>query len=221
MKTGKRWILPCAFLALFLLLILLLKTVDVAPIGPEGTAVGLSRINGAARERLPFRPAVYAVTEALGALALLTCLAFALLGLCQLVRRKSLFRVDRALFLLAGLYVLTLLAYVLFEKAALNFRPVILPGAAEPEPSFPSSHTVLSCVAFGSAVLLIPGYIRDPRAGDALRALFISAMILLVMGRLFSGAHWLTDILGGILLSCALLSAFSRLLDAPRPGSGE
>ncbi len=213
MRQKKNAVLSCAFLTLFLLLIALLHAVDVAPIGPEGTEIGLSRLNGAVRDLLPFRPGIYAVTEFLGILALCVCTAFAVLGFSQLLRRKSLLRVDRELFLLAGLYVLVLAVYVFFEKAVVNYRPFILPNEASPESSFPSSHTVLACVSFGSAFLLIPKYIGNARLSDALRALSASAMIVLVLGRLLSGTHWLTDILGGALLSAALLCAFSAALN--------
>ena len=161
MRQKKNAVLSCAFLTLFLLLIALLHAVDVAPIGPEGTEIGLSRLNGAVRDLLPFRPGIYAVTEFLGILALCVCTAFAVLGFSQLLRRKSLLRVDRELFLLAGLYVLVLAVYVFFEKAVVNYRRFILTNEASPESSFPSSHTVLAVCVFVTAAYelrrLFPG----------------------------------------------------------------
>lgn len=209
MNVKKQGIFIVVTFLLFLILIFLLLTFDVAPIGPEGTQIGLSHLNSIVRDLIGFHPTVYMVTEAFGILALLVCIAFAYLGCYQLIRRHSFRAVDRHLFLLAILYAIVLFLYVFFEKVIINYRPFVLPGEAGPEPSFPSSHTILACIAFGSAFLLIPKYIKNRCLSDVLRALSASAAILLVLGRFFSGAHWFTDIIGGILLSVTLLSFFS------------
>ena len=194
---------------LFVLLILVVRLVDVAPIGPEGTAIGLSHINRAVHERTGVNLAWYAITDALGYAAILVALLFAAVGLLQLIRRRSLLRVDRELLTLAGLYVAVLALYALFEVAIVNYRPVIMPGCEHPEASFPSSHTMLVCVILGSAMMLLDKYIRGRELRGALKAACGIAIAVTVIGRLISGVHWFTDILGGVLISGALLALYS------------
>ena len=45
-----------------------------------------------------------------------------------------------------------------------------------------------------------------------LTVVFAVMLALIVAGRLLSGVHWFTDILGGILISVALLNAYEGLL---------
>ncbi len=198
------------FSLLFLLLIVLLKTVDVSAIGPCGTSVGFSQINGAFRDWVGYNAMLYKITKWLGVLALALAAATAVWSLVQLIRRKSLWKVDKLLLLLDCLYAVTGAFYLLFELAVVNCRPMLTAGESFPEASFPSSHTLLACVIFGSAFWMIAKYLRG---WLKIAAWCASGVLLaaLVLGRLFSGVHWLTDILGGLFLGAALLGWFAFL----------
>ncbi len=215
-KTG--YTLSGVFAALFLLLILAVKTIDVAAIGPEGTKIGLSHVNAAVHTLFGFNPVWYKITQALGLLAIGVAAVFALIGLVQLVQRRSFWKVDRELGALGVLYAVVVVLYALFEVVIVNYRPVIMPDAAHVEASFPSSHTMLICVVMGSAMMLAARHWNGRRDGsrratvDAVCAL---VMALTVFGRLISGVHWFTDILGGVLLSAALLSLYAGFLGKP------
>ena len=200
------------FAVLFLILLLLVRTVDVAAIGPAGTEIGLSHLNAAAHAMTGVRFGLYDVTQYLGYLAILTGLGFACAGLVQLIRRKRLKAVDRELLALGALYVALGCLYVLFEKAVVNYRPVLMPGADAPEASFPSSHTMLAAVIFGAAAMLLPRYVKDRTARAVLTALCVALAAATVLLRFASGVHWLTDICAGVLLSGALLSLFAAAL---------
>lgn len=195
--------------ALFAVLIVVLRTVDVAAIGPEGTEIGLSAINGAVQSALPFQQPWYEISEILGTISLAVAAAFALAGCAQLVQRKSLKRVDRSLIELGGLYVAVMMVYALFEVVIINYRPVIMPGDAAVEASFPSSHTMLSCVIMGSAAMVLSEALRDGRLRSAVRLACLLLAASTVICRLCAGVHWFTDIVGGILLSLFLLFAFA------------
>ena len=199
-------------LILTVILVCLVRFVDVKAIGPEGTEIGLAGVNGMIAEKFGLNLTWYRITEVLGIVAILTAVLFAGIGVWELIQRKSLKKVDSELFVLAGLYIVTVLLYFLFEKVVVNTRPVIMPGEEHPEPSFPSSHTMLVCVVMGSAMTMIPKYVKIPAVRTGLIAVCGVAIGLTVAGRLFSGAHWFTDIIGGVLISVLLLSLFDGAL---------
>lgn len=106
--------------------------------------------------------------------------------------------------------VASTLAKTIFHRA----RPGIdLSTLYDAEPGFPSSHTVF-VAAIGSSLLFI----------IAKRRLLVIAAIFVATGfmssnRLVLGAHWLTDLLGSVLLSLSILFAalfWSQSLDAKR-----
>lgn len=205
-KIAAMGIVSAVLFFLFAVLTVLLRTVDVQAIGAGGTEIGLATLNGAARDFLVYRSVLYTVTGLTGYMAFLAPVCFLGLGGYQLVRRRSLRLVDGDLYLLAAVYVLLGAFYVLFEKAVINYRPILL--GAEPEPSFPSSHAMLAVVLLGTAMAEIAVRIRVKwllAAGESFLGVLLAVTVL---GRLFSGVHWLTDILGGLLLGGALLTAF-------------
>ena len=213
MKKQSKWLLAGIFCVLFLALIALVRRADVAAIGPEGTSIGLSHLNAAVRDALGVRMFWYDITELLGALAILVAGVFALTGLWQLIRRRSLFKVDRGIWALAALYVAVIALYVFFEKVIINYRPILMPGCDAPEASFPSSHTMLVCTILGSAAMQAKYYIKNASLRGAVPIVCAVLIGVTVLGRLLSGVHWFTDILGGVLISVALLAAFSALAE--------
>ena len=198
---------------LFLVVILLVKTVDVQAIGPEETSIGLAGINGAIHETTGVRMLWYRITNYLGILSILTAVCFACLGLYQLIRRRSLKKVDREILVLGGLYVVLAVVYVFFEFVVISERPIIMPGDEHVEASFPSTHTMLAYVILGSAMIILDKYVSNQRLCGLLQAIAGILIFAAVFGRLLSGVHWFTDILGGILLSSALLILFAGFLD--------
>ena len=169
---SRSFVLSGVFLLLFLCLILLLRTVDVAPIGPEGTSIGLSGINRAVRDGIGMHPALYKLTQITGYLAILLAAFFAVFGGFQLIQD----------------------------------------GETVPEASFPSSHTMLSCVIYLSAAMVLGDYFVSARLSALLRGLCVALAVITVVGRLASGVHWFTDICGGVLISVSLLLCFQGLL---------
>lgn len=216
MKRQGKFILAAACLLLFIIWIVLVRTVDVDSIGPEGTRIGLSHINKSVSDLFGQRLFWYDATEVLGVIAILVAAAFAFTGLIQLIKRKSLAKVDKEIFVLGGLYIIVIGLYAFFEVFVINYRPVIMPGEEHPEASFPSSHTMLICVVMGSTIMLLNKYIKNKSLCNALKILCALIMIVTVVGRLISGVHWFTDIIGGIIISVALLALFSGALDVVR-----
>ena len=215
-KKKTAFITAAVFALLFILTALLVKTVDVSAIGPDGTSIGLSSVNGPVRDFFGTSELWYKLTEWLGYAAILIAVTFFVMGVYQLISRKSIFKVDPEIICLGIIYVLTIAFYLFFEVFPVNFRPALMPGETVAEASFPSSHTVLACVILGTAIILVGKYFR----GNTLKTVLTTAMCaligLIVSGRFISGAHWLTDIIAGMLLSAALIALFAGLLEIIR-----
>ena len=212
MKRRARLIFSGVLWVLAVLFILLIRRVDVAPIGPEGTSVGLSSLNREVSETVGVNMTWYTITEILGYGAIAVAAFFAVLGAVQWIRRGNLKYVDRGILALAGIYILLGILYVFFEKVIINYRPVILPGEEHPEASFPSSHTMLACVIFGSAGILAGRLLRSGAFQTVLQILCGILIFVTVFGRMISGVHWFTDIVGALLFSSALLMLYSAMI---------
>ena len=209
----KKFIISAVCFGLFLLLILLLKTVDVAAAGPEGTKIGLSRLNVSLHETFGEHAGWYKVTNVLGYLTVAIACCFAAVGGLQLIYRRSILKVDKEILLLGCLYAATVFFFILFEKIVINYRPMIISAEEGLEASFPSSHTMLACVILGSGLLLVKKYARKNKTIQLVLTVILAVMLaLIIAGRLLSGVHWFTDILGGVLLSAALLNGYEGLL---------
>ena len=208
----KNFILSGLCGVLFLAWIAVIKSVDVRAIGPNGTSIGLATINKRVHEFFGINDLWYKVTEVLGIVAIAVVLLFALVGLVQLIKRRSLLKVDGEILALGGLFVLVMGLYVLFEKVIINYRPIIEEGSNEVEASFPSSHTMLICVVMGSTCMLLKKYIANKGLRVLLQIVCMVVMVVTVVGRLICGVHWFTDIVGGILISCMLLALYAGIV---------
>ena len=200
---------------LFIVLIILLKTVDVAPVGPEGTKVGFSSLNMALREAATADGPWYKISSVLGYLAILAGLIFPVAALVQAIQRRSVRKVDRELKAMIFLDAALAFVYVLFEVVIVNYRPVIMEGEIHPEASFPSSHTMLACVILGSIAMALDKYIKNTGLRNFLKVLCVLMAAVIVITRFLSGVHWFTDIIGALLISGCLLGLFSDLIKEP------
>ena len=206
-------ILLALFVAFTLLVFFADKNQVLAPSVDESAEpvweeVGFSTVNDKVSDLFPFNETWYKITEIIGYVSIAAGLVFAFVGLFQLIKRKSFAKVDRVIYCLGGLYVALGLAYVFFEKVVVNLRPVLLKGETELAPSYPSSHTMLATVVLGGVIFALGEYIKNKKLAAVLRAVCGALIVVNVCGRIISGAHWITDIVGGVLLSAALLSFF-------------
>ena len=209
MKKKNTKILSAALgaLAAFALWTVLLRFVDVQPIGPDGSRVGFASINGAFHALTGVHWTLYTLTDWLGLVPIGIAIGFAVLGLVQLLRRKSLLKVDRDILLLGGFYLVVLAVYVLFETVVINYRPVLIGGKLEA--SYPSSTTVLALCILPTAMMQLQTRIRREAVRRAVLGILAAFTVFMVAGRLISGVHWLSDITGGVLLSAGLVMLYA------------
>ena len=193
----------------FIVWTLLVKFVDVAPIGPHGSEIGFSRLNKYVHARLGVNMALYNITDWLSIIPLCIVFSFAMLGLYELIKRKSLFKVDRSILCLGGLYFVTLLAFVLFEVLAINYRPILIDGRLEA--SYPSSTTFLVLSVIPSAIFELNHRIKKRTFCHLTTSIGILFSLFMVIARLVCGVHWFTDIIGGVLISFAFFMEYYAL----------
>jgi len=194
------------------------KLVDVRHVTLENSPVGLASLNEPIRNLFAYNdqginPTWDKVTDLALAAILAVSVFFVILGIVQLIRRKSFKKVDRELKLLAVFYLAIAAVYIIFEKLLIiNYRPVLMGGALEA--SYPSSHALFALAFAGSAIILIKKYFKPKSATIASIILILLALIVTV-GRLLAGVHWPTDIIGSALISAFLLSLLTTVCNRP------
>lgn len=205
-KNQRNFIITGALFLAFILYTIAVRVVDVQAVGPENSNIGFATINRAVFIFFGDNPFWYNVTEVTGILALLVAAVFGLLGVAQLVTKKSITKVDTDIIILGGFYVLVMIFYVLFEVFIINYRPVILEEGLEA--SYPSSHSMLVFCIMITAIMQFRSRISEKRVLLIAEIVSIVIISVTVLGRLVSGVHWFTDILGGVLLGTALVMLY-------------
>lgn len=195
-----------ALFSLFITLTIMLMYVVVKPIGPENSCVGFAAINKWVAESLGVNMLLYHITNWLSAAAILFALGFAVLGLIQFIGRKSLKLVDHSILLLGAFYLLVIAVYFFFELYIINFRPVIIQNVLEA--SYPSSTTMLFLCVMPTAIMQFNRLIKGRTARITVTIVSVVFIAAAVVGRILSGVHWFTDILGGVLLSSSLVMLY-------------
>ena len=200
------------FLAAFLLWTVAVSWIDVQPIGPQGSVVGFASLNGLVHSLTGVHMKLYTITDWLSLVPVAFGLGFALTGLWQWIKRKSILKVDCDILLLGVFYVVVLAVYLLFEKVVINYRPVLIEGVLEA--SYPSSTTVLVLCIMPTAVMRLRSHAQKKGIIMAITAF----TVFMVIGRLLSGVHWVTDIIGGILLSAGLVLLYGSIIGGKNHG---
>ena len=204
MKTcSKKGIMTGIALVLaFILWTVLIQVVDVQPVGVEQTNIGLARMNTWFHRLTGVHMKIYTVTDWLGLVPIAVCGIFGLLGLIQLIQRRSIKKVDMDILLLGIYYVIVILAYLIFEMIPINYRPILIEGAKEA--SYPSSTTLLVLSVMPTLVFQANRRVKDPLARRVILVSTVVFSALMVIGRTVAGVHWLSDIIGSVLLSAGL-----------------
>ena len=210
MKSKKRKIkkkdLILGLILITILYILLVQYYDVEGIGPDNSKIGFALLNYKFHELTGYNARLYNLTEYLGVLPFILVAYYGIVGLIQLIQRKSIFKVDKKIINLGFFYISLLLVYIFFEKVIINYRPILIDHKLEA--SFPSSHTLLALCVCISSLLISKDYIKNDKIRKIVDIITYIVMGLLVVGRLLSGVHWLTDIIGAVLISYVLVSIY-------------
>ena len=188
---------------------ILVKVVDVKQIGVNNSSIGFATLNQFIFKTTGVNMIWYHITDWLGLIPVFMAIVYAFIGLIQFIKRRSIFKVDKEIILLGLYYIIVIALYVFFEKVIINYRPILMNGFLEA--SYPSSHTLMTICICGSSILINKKLFNN-KITKVINYLSIIIITITVVGRLISGVHWFTDIIGGILISSGLLMTFYSLL---------
>ena len=210
-NNQKNLYISLSMIALFVLWTFLIRCVDVRAIGPMASTVGFATINQFVHEFTGVNMTLYIITDWLGLVPIFLALGFALLGLFQMIKRKRLKTVDYSIYVLGGFYIVVIAIYFLFEMIVVNYRPILINGYLEP--SYPSSTTLLVMTVMPTAIMQFKARINNNLLRKLVNFIITIFIIFMVIGRLISGVHWFTDIVGGAILSTGLVMMYRYVVD--------
>ncbi|MBR7111955.1 MAG: phosphatase PAP2 family protein [Clostridia bacterium] len=180
-------------------------------IGPRESSVGFAILNGYVHNLIGVNMSLYTITDWLGIVPIAVALGFAILGLVQLIKRKSLWKVDDSILALGVFYIIVMAVYILFETVVINYRPTLIDGYLEA--SYPSSTTMLVMCVMPTAAIDLQVRIKNALLRRCVIITIIAFTAFMVVARLLSGVHWISDIIGGALFSAGLVMIYYSIRD--------
>ena len=209
-KKKRNFFISTILILLAVVFTILVKVVDVKQVGVNETSIGFATLNQFVFKTTGVNMIWYHITDWLGLVPIFMAMVYSLIGLIQLIKRKSLFKVDKEIIILGLFYVVVISIYIFFEKVIVNYRPILMNGFLEA--SYPSSHTLMTICLCGSSIIVNKTLFNNKmvKFANVLSAVIIAITII---GRLLSGVHWVTDIIGGILIGVALLMTLYSVIE--------
>lgn len=211
-ENQRKFCIALCLLTAFAVWTAAVRLVDVQPIGPQESGVGFASLNRFVQDLTGVHLSLYSITDWLGLIPLGFVMGFAVLGLVQWIQRNDIRKVDSSILWLGGFYLAVMTVFVFFEEFVVNYRPIRIEGILEA--SYPSSTTLLVMCVMPTAGMQLRTRIENRGFRRCIVWAIHAFTAFMVIGRLLSGVHWFTDILGGILVSGGLVmlySAFSGL----------
>ena len=215
-KKQKNFCIAICMLIVFVMWTAAIRFVDVQAIGPQESSVGFATMNQFVHNLTGVHMSLYTITDWLGLVPLMFVMGFGTLGLIQWIKRKRLLNVDYNILILGGFYIVVMAVYVLFEMLVVNYRPVLIGGILEA--SYPSSTTMLVMCVMPTAIMQFNARIKNGILKRWVSSAITVFIAFMVIGRLVSGVHWFTDIVGGALLSAGLVMLYCSACGLERKG---
>ena len=217
----RKFILKNSFLYI-IALILALKIYDVEEIGPASTEIGLSGVNEWFRglfdhsDTLGYSGFWYGALRVTAYASIAVCLIWIALFVREMIKSGRLDGVgtDKNLMATFFLYVITVLICVVLRFLPVNYAPILREGQTAASPSFPAPYVLLIIISMGSTAFHawdIWGEKKNIAKAISVLCIIVTAFGLL--GGLFCGVYWFTDIIGAILFGVMLLMLYSFFFD--------
>ena len=194
------------FIIAFAIWTMLIQTIDVQSVGLNGTNVGFATFNTWFHRMTGANMTLYTITDWLGLVPVFIGMIFGFVGLVQWIRRRKLLKVDFDIRILGIYYIIVILCYLIFEMIPINFRPIFINGFMEA--SYPSSTTLLVLGVMPTLTFQTNHRVKNGIFKKIIMVFTILFSAFMVIGRLIAGVHWVTDIIGGVLLSAGLFTVY-------------
>lgn len=204
MKKFSKLFIGSGLLIAFIIWTILVVTVDVQEIGPLSSKVGLAALNGPFSDLTPFNETLFKITEPFLWIFVGYGVVGGVIGLVQWIKRKSILKVDRLLWVLGITYITVIIIYIVFNFMKINFRPFLIEGKLEA--SYPSTHAFYGIFFPFTGIQLVNAYLKDKKKlSIVIKIMIIALSAVVIVGRVVSGVHWLSDIIAGILLGVGFI----------------
>lgn len=206
-------ILGASFLFLFILLIILL-CFDKAVIAENGYEVGLSHINNLVN--YSYKENVDLMSDLIFYVTFIVVIYAFSIGLYQLIKKKSLYKVDKSIIIFGIALVIAIIVWLLFDKVIeLNIRPT-----HKIEGSFPSTHVMLATFFALSCHGFLCLRDQDKLIKYSSLVLAIIIIVIVTITRVIAGVHYITDVCGGLFIGLSfyfctfgLIKAFDKKVE--------
>ena len=209
-KKKRNFLISTILILLAVVFTMLVKVVDVKAIGVNETNIGFATLNQFVFKTTGVNMIWYHITDWLGLVPVFMAIVYGIIGFIQLIKRKSLFKVDKEIMILGLFYIIVISLYIFFEKVIVNYRPILMNGFLEA--SYPSSHTLMAICLCGSSIIVNKKLFNN-KITTFIDGLSVAIIFTTVTGRFISGVHWFTDIIGGMIISIALLMTLYSVID--------
>ena len=136
--------------------------------------------------------------------AIATAGILAILALYQWIARKSFKKIDKGLAALIVPATLLAITYLIFDYVLIwNTRP---DGSGEP--SFPSTHTMITATIFFCTAIVLPKYIKQKTLLAILDLIMLAFVVLVPVGRVLANKHWTSDCIGALIFSAIFVGVY-------------
>lgn len=209
-KEKRNYYITLAIFIVFIIFTIGVMNIDVMAIGPKDGKVGFSTINKKVFEIFGQNDKWDQVSDKLLSISVFVELGFILITIFQIIKRKSLFKIDYDISIFFILYIIFALINVFFDYIAINNRPIIEDGKVEA--SYPSTHTFMTVFMLGFLMIEIWCRIKNKAIKNIIYTICVIIMIAMPILRVIAGRHWLTDVIGGVILGLfAVMLAYSLI----------
>jgi undecaprenyl-diphosphatase len=92
----------------------------------------------------------------------------------------------------------------------INYRPILINGFLEC--SYPSSTTLLVLSVMPTLIFQMKNRLKNDKIKIILKLVTVVFSLFMVIARLISGVHWVTDIIGSCFLSAGLFYIYKSVV---------